>query len=153
MSEKRFKSEKNYVDDKEIVYRLISSPLGYNDITGVSPDCFKLFRKNESYVSVERAKFCNVEEALLKGENIKMWFADGETFWGLASLLVRNIRKHELLDVISKYTKDHPGHAGVLMKLYDGVPYVAKFGEPTPEIILSLQTYLSGIVDKIVKNP
>ena len=96
------------VGDDEIVYRLISSPAGYNEMTGVSPDCFKLFRKNESYVSVERA--------------------------------------------LSKYTDSHPGHAGIQMKLSEGQVYKNKEGEPTPMEILALQTYLSGIVDQVVKK-
>jgi hypothetical protein len=50
MSELQQDTAKFIVGDDEIVYRLISSPAGYNEITGVSPDCFKLFRKNESYV-------------------------------------------------------------------------------------------------------
>lgn len=79
------------VGDDEIVYRLISSPAGYNEITGVSPDCFKLFRKNESYVSVERALYCSLDDALSNGENIKKWFAECESFWGLASLSVKKI--------------------------------------------------------------
>jgi hypothetical protein len=41
MSEQQADLEKYIVEDDETVYRLISSPAGYNEITGVSPDCFK----------------------------------------------------------------------------------------------------------------
>ncbi|MBP3784065.1 MAG: hypothetical protein J6I68_12535 [Butyrivibrio sp.] len=154
MSDQQMDQEKSHVADNEIVYRMISSPLGYNEVTGVSPDCFKLFRKNESYISVERAKYSSLDEALSNGEKIKMWFADGETFWGLASLKVSKIRKHELLEVISKYTDKHPGHAGIQMMLSeDNQVYKNKDGEPTPMEILALQTYLSGIVEEIIENP
>ncbi len=146
-------AEKEIVGDNETVYRMISSPAGYNEITGVSPDCFKLFRKNESYVSVERAKYCSLDDALSNGEKIKMWFADGESFWGLASLLVQKIRQNKLLEVISKYTESHPGHAGIQMMLSDNQVYKNKDGEPTPQEILALQTYLSAIVEQVVKNP
>ena len=152
MSEQQQDTEKYVVSDGETVYRLISSPNGYNELTGVSPDCFKLFRKNESYVSVERAKYCSLDEALANGEKIKMWFADGESFWGLACLQVLKIRQHQLLDVISKYTDSHPGHAGILMKLSEGYVYKNKDGEPTPMEILALQTYLSGIVERVINN-
>ena len=140
------------VSDEETVYRLISSPSGYNEVTGVSPDCFKLFRKNESYVSVKRAKYCSLDDAIANGKKIKMWFADGESFWGLASLQVLKIRQHQLLDVISKYTENHPGHAGIVMKLSEGQIYKNKDGEPTPMEVLALQTYLSCIVEQVVKN-
>ena len=80
MSEQQQDTAKYVVGDDEIVYRLISSPAGYNEITGVSPDCFKLFRKNESYVSVERARYCSLDDALSNGENIKKWFAESESF-------------------------------------------------------------------------
>lgn len=153
MSEQQADLEKYIVEDDETVYRLISSPAGYNEITGVSPDCFKLFRKNESYVSVERSKFCSLENALSNGEKIRMWFADGESFWGLASLLVNRIRQHKLLDVISKYTESHPGQVGIQMKLSDSQIYKNKEGDPTPMEILALQTYLSGIVEQVIKNP
>ena len=83
----------------------------------------------------------------------RMWFADGESFWGLASLLVNRIRQHKLLDVISKYTESHPGHAGIQMKLSDSQIYKNKEGDPTPMEILALQTYLSGIVEQVIKNP
>lgn len=76
MSEQQQDAEIFVVSDDETVYRLISSPTGYNEVTGVSPDCFKLFRKNESYVSVERAKYCSLDDALSNGNKIKMWFAD-----------------------------------------------------------------------------
>ena len=152
MSEQQQDTEKYVVSDDETVYRMISSPAGYNEVTGVSPDCFKLFRKNESYVSVERAKYCSIDDALSNGDKIKMWFADGETFWGLASLLVKKIRGHELLDVISKYTESHPGHAGIQMMLSKDNVYKNKDGEPTPMEILALQTYLSGIVEQVIKN-
>ena len=152
MSGQQQDTEKFVVSDDETVYRLISSPSGYNEVTGVSPDCFKLFRKNESYVSVERAKYCSLDDAIANGKKIKMWFADGESFWGLASLQVLKIRKHQLLDVISKYTESHPGHAGILMKLSEDQVYKNKDGEPTPMEILALQTYLSGIVEQVVKN-
>ena len=152
MSEQQQDTEKYVVSDDETVYRLISSPTGYNEVTGVSPDCFKLFRKNESYVFVERAKYCSIDDALSNGDKIKMWFADGETFWGLASLLVKKIREHELLDVISKYTESHPGHAGIQMMLSKDNVYKNKDGEPTPMEILALQTYLSGIVEQVIKN-
>jgi hypothetical protein len=152
MSEPQLDTEKFLVGDEETVYRLISSPAGYNEVTGVSPDCFKLFRKNESYVSVERAKYCSLDEALSNGEKIKMWFADGESFWGLASLLVKTIRLHKMLDVISKYTDSHPGHAGIQMLLSGKQVYKNTIGEPTPMEILALQTYLSGIVDQVIKN-
>ena len=152
MSGQQQNTENFVVSDDETVYRLISSPSGYNEVTGVSPDCFKLFRKNESYVSVERAKYCSLDDAIANGKKIKMWFADGESFWGLASLQVLKIRKHQLLDVISKYTESHPGHAGILMKLSEDQVYKNKDGEPTPMEILALQTYLSGIVEQVVKN-
>ena len=152
MSGQQQDTEKFVVSDDETVYRLISSPSGYNEVTGVSPDCFKLFRKNESYVSVERAKYCSLDDAIANGKKIKMWFADGESFWGLASLQVLKIRKHQLLDVISKYTESHPGHAGILMKLSEDQVYKNKDGEPTPMEILALQTYLSGIVEQVIKN-
>jgi len=151
MPEQQPVREENIVRDDEIVYRLISSPEGYNEITGVSPECFRLFRKNESYVSVERAKYCSLDDALSNGGKIKMWFADGETFWGLASLKVGNIRRHELLDVVSKYTEKHPGHAGIQMMLSEGLVYKNTIGEPTPMEILALQTYLSGIIEQVVK--
>jgi hypothetical protein len=152
MSEQQQDTAKYVVGDDEIVYRLISSPAGYNEITGVSPDCFKLFRKNESYVSVERARYCSLDDALSNGENIKKWFAESESFWGVASLSVKKIRQHKQLDVISKYTESHPGHAGIQMKLSEEQVYKNKEGEPTPMEILALQTYLSGIIDQVVKK-
>ena len=36
MSDQQMDQEKSYVADNEIVYRMISSPLGYNEVTGVS---------------------------------------------------------------------------------------------------------------------
>ena len=152
MSGQQQDTAKLIVGDDEIVYRMISSPAGYNEVTGVSPDCFKLFRKNESYVSVERAKYCSLDDALLNGEKIRMWFAECESFYGLASLSVKKIRLHQQLDVISKYTDSHPGHAGIQMKLSEGQVYKNKEGEPTPMEILALQTYLSGIVEQVVKK-
>jgi len=38
MSEQQQDTEKYVVSDGETVYRLISSPNGYNELTGVSPD-------------------------------------------------------------------------------------------------------------------
>ena len=38
------------------------------------------------------------------------------------------------------------------MKLSEGQVYKNKEGEPTPMEILALQTYLSGIVDQVVKK-
>ena len=61
----------NQVEDSETVCRLISSPLGYNEVTGVSPDSFRLFRKNESYVSVERLSVIPMESIMAGGENIR----------------------------------------------------------------------------------
>lgn len=152
MSEQHQDTDKFVVSDDETVYRLISSPTGYNEITGVSPNCFSLFRKNESYVSVERARYCSLDDALSNGENIKKWFAECESFWGLTSLSVKKIRLHKQLDVISKYTDSHPGHAGIQMKLSEVQVYKNKEGEPTPMEILALQTYLSGIVEQVVKK-
>ena len=65
---------------------------------------------------------------------------------------VARIRQHKQLDVISKYTESHPGHAGIIMMLSDNQVYKNKDSEPTPMEILALQTYLSGIIDQVVKN-
>lgn len=48
------------VSDEEQIFWLISSPNGYNEVTGLSADNFMLFKDNESYVSVERALFCTI---------------------------------------------------------------------------------------------
>ena len=56
------------VSDEEQIFRLISSPNGYNEVTGLSADNFMLFKDNESYVSVERALFCTLDEAFVNGE-------------------------------------------------------------------------------------
>ena len=144
-------TEKYVVDDEEIVFRLISSPSGFNELTGVSPDCFKLFRKNENYISVEREKYCPLPDALKNGENIKKWFAENESFWGAALLKVERIRIHSLLKVISKYSETHPGHAGIQMLLADNQVYKNKDGDPPPMEILALQTYLSSIVEQVIK--
>lgn len=103
----------NQVEDAETVCRLISSPLGYNEVTGVSPDSFRLFRKNESYVSVERLSVIPIESIMAGGENIRKWFDEGETFWGVALLSVSRIRKNPRLDVVSKPSPSHPSHAGI----------------------------------------
>lgn len=145
-------TEKFVVGDEEMVFRLISSPAGYNELTGISPDCFKLFRKNENYISVEREKYCSLCDALKNGENIKKWFAESESFWGAALLKVERIRKHSLLKVISKYSETHPGHAGIQMLMSDNQVYKNKDGEPTPMEVLALQTYLSSIVEQVVKS-
>lgn len=145
-------TEKFVVADDETVFRLISSPAGYNELTGVSPDCFKLFRKNENYISVEREKYCSLSDALKNGEIIKKWFAENESFWGAALLKVEKIRKHSLLKVISKYSETHPGHAGIQMLLSENQVYKNKEGEPTPMEVLALQTYLSSIVEQVVKS-
>lgn len=140
------------VEDAEIVCRLISSPLGYNEVTGVSPDSFRLFRKNESYISVERLSVIPIESIIAGGENIRKWFADGESFWGAALLSVRRIRKNPHLDVVPKASPTHPSHAGIEMLLDSGVLYKSCVGEPTPHEILILQLYLSSIVDQVVEK-
>jgi hypothetical protein len=38
------------------------------------------------------------------------------------------------------------------MKLSEGYVYKNKDGEPTPMEILALQTYLSGIVERVINN-
>lgn len=81
MSEQQLDTEKFLVGDEETVYRLISSPAGYNEVTGVSPD-----------------------------------------------------------------------HAGIQMLLSGKQVYKNTIGEPTPMEILALQTYLSGIVNQVIKN-
>lgn len=141
--------DKFIVANEETVFRLISSPKGYNEVMGLSADCFVLFRENESYVSVEREDFCSLEEVMSKGGYIKKWFDEGETFWGAALLNVGKIRRHPQLDVISKYTEYHPGHAGIQMFLAEGFVYKSKKGEPTPKQILALQTYLVSIVEQV----
>ena len=140
----------DFVSDDEIVYRLISSPAGYNKMTGLSADSFKLCRDNESYISVERAAYCSVEEAFGNGERIKKWFAEGETFWGAALLSVAKVRRHPQLEVISRYTEAHPGHAGIQMLLPENVVYKYKRNTPTPMQILALQTYLVSIVEQVL---
>jgi hypothetical protein len=65
---------------------------------------------------------------------------------------LRVFLQHKQLDVISKYTENHPGHAGIQMKLSEGEVYKNKEGEPTPMEILALQTYLSGIVEQVIKK-
>jgi hypothetical protein len=138
------------VDDNEQVCRLISSPLGYNEATGVSPDSFRLFRKNESYISVERLLLLPLQSIIAEGDNIKKWFHEGETFWGAAILSVSRIRENAFLDVQPKGTPTHPSHAGIEMRLSDGTVYKADIGEPTPHEVLLLQLYLSTIVERIV---
>ena len=92
---------KEYVADEEKLCRLISSPLGYNKVTGVSPDSFRLFRKNESYISVERLLLVSIDDMIVVGEH--KWFSEGESFWGVAILTAGNVRKNPKLDVVSKY--------------------------------------------------
>lgn len=140
------------VSDEEQIFWLISSPNGYNEVTGLSADNFMLFKDNESYVSVERALFCTLDEAFVNGERIRNWFTVGESLWGAAILNVGKVRKHPSLDVVSKYTESHPGHAGIQMYLNNGLPYRFKKGKPTPMHILALQTYLVSIVEQIRKR-
>ena len=140
------------VEDAETVCRLISSPLGYNEVTGVSPDSFRLFRKNESYVSVERLSVIPLESILAGGKSIRKWFADGESLWGAALLSVSRIRKNPRLDVVPKASPSHPSHAGIEMFLDSGRLYKSRAGEPTPHEILFLQLYLSSIVDQVIEK-
>jgi hypothetical protein len=142
----------DFVSDEETVYRFISSPSGYNEMMGLSADCFQLFRDNESYVSAERSVYCSLEEAFANGERIRKWFAEGESFWGVAVLSVAKIRRHPQLEVISKYTETHPGHAGIQMLLPDSVVYRFKKNVPTPMQILALQTYLVSIVEQVLSK-
>ena len=138
---------KEYVADEEKLCRLISSPLGYNKVTGVSPDSFRLFRKNESYISVERLLLVSFDDMIVVGENIQKWFTEGESFWGAAILTAGNVRKNPKLDVVSKYTKSHPSHAGIEIRLENGLLYKSKPDIPTPHEVLLLQLYLSTIVE------
>lgn len=140
------------VEDAETVCRLISSPLGYNVITGVSPDSFRLFRKNESYISVERLSVIPLESIMAGGDNIRKWFADGESFWGVALLSVSRIRNNPRLDVVPKPSPSHPSHAGIEMFLDSGVLYKSCADEPTPHEILILQLYLSSIIEKVIEK-
>lgn len=140
------------VEDAETVCRLISSPLGYNEVTGVSPDSFRLFRKNESYISVERLSVIPLESIMAGGDNIRKWFADGESFWGVALLSVSRIRNNPRLDVVPKPSPFHSSHAGIEMFLDSGVLYKSRAGEPTPHEILILQLYLSSIVEKVIEK-
>lgn len=56
MSDQQMDQEKSYVADNEIVYRMISSPLGYNEVTGVSPDCFKLQNIQTSILAMQESR-------------------------------------------------------------------------------------------------
>ncbi len=141
-----------YVDNDEQVCRLISTPLGYNEATGVSPDSFRLFRKNESYISVERLSILPLDNIIAGGGNIKKWFHEGETYWGAAILTVSRIRENACLDVIAKGTPSHPSHAGIELHLSNGVVYKVHIGEPTPHEVLLLQLYLSAIVERVVSK-
>ena len=142
-----------YVGDKETVVRLISSPMGYSETTGVSPDCFRLFRKNESYISIERLSITPIEEIMAGGENIRKWFDEGEFFWGAAFLGVAKIRANPRLFVVSKYSPTHQGHAGIEMYRNNDIIYKTQKDEPTPHEILILQLYLSAIVEKVMRKP
>lgn len=105
-----------------------------------------------TYISVERLSVIPIESIMAGGENIRKWFADGESYWGAALLSVRRIRKNPRLDVVPKASPSHPSHVGIEMFLDSGVLYKSHAGDPTPHEILILQLYLSSIVDQVLEK-
>lgn len=143
-----------FVDDEEILNRLISSPADYDPETHqLSPDAFSLTHKNEGYCSVSRERILGLQDAIEFGRGIRHW-RDGSAFYGAASLVSGQARRHPRIKVVSKYHSSHEDHAGIEYYYDDGSLY--KTGkqpfQPTPKEILPLLTYLTHIVTAIYDN-
>lgn len=145
--------KRNTITGEEELLRLLSFPSCFGDNGKLTSVAFTLYRKNESYLSLNRLFYTSYEEAIQKGGEIKLWPAEGDYFCGYAQLNAQSIRNISTTQItlVSKYRDDFKGHAGICFLCKDGVVFVNKKGCVIPPWLRLLQQQLCtiSIVTKI----
>lgn len=137
------------ITDDETLYRLVSHPGCFDENNELSPDAFSLYHKNEDYVSMIRAFYCEKKDAINLGYRIKKWPNKKDKFYGILSLNAGKIKIIEHILLKSYYTDDFKGHAGISYLLEDGSKLKHTGYEVMPSWLLTVQTLLCAIVDDI----
>lgn len=144
--------ERLFVDNSEIVYRLLSVP-GCIRYGKLSPTAFSLYHRNEDYVSVLRSIFIESEKELLEmGLRIKRWPQKKDVFYGYCTLKVDEIRAiSKQVQVRSYYEEKFKAHAGIVFYDNQGDKIVNTEDGLFPPELLLFQMELCRIAKHTIK--
>lgn len=145
------------ISPEETLCRMIDYPSGVDakDKERVDPRAFRLFRRDEYYISLTRACFASEKEVMAAGANIKKHQMAEDHFYGYVTLpaeIFFSLRKNYRLTLDSYYEPSNEGHAGFTYWI-DGSTMLKSLpeGESAPEEYVTICMILCDVASKIVK--
>mgnify|MGYP007104069078 CR=1 FL=1 len=145
------------ISPDEMLYRVVDYPSGVavNDKAKVDPRAFRLFRRNEYYISLTRARYASDKDVAEAGAYIKKHLMPEDHFYGYVTLpaeIFFTLRNTYRLTLDSYYEPNNEGHAG--FTYWTGPNTMQKTlpeGESAPEEYVAICTILCDAASKIVR--
>lgn len=142
---------------EEMLYRVIDYPSGVavRDKTKADPRAFRLFRKDEFYISLTRARFVSEDDVASAGKFIKKHLLPEDRFYGYVTLpakLFFTLRSEYRLTLDSYYEPTNEGHAGFTYWLTPCTMLKAlQEGQSAPEEYVRICMILCDAASNIVR--
>ena len=145
------------ISPEETLFRVIDYPSGVDakDKERVDARAFRLFRRDEYYISLTRERYASEKAVIEAGANIKKHQMAEDKFYGYVTLpaeIFYSLRDRYRLTLDSYYEPGHEGHAGFTYWI-DGSTMLKTLpeGESAPEEYVTICMILCDVASKIVK--